>query len=246
MAVGETEKAQQAEEHGYYSESRSLPVSVLSILPLIVLYHVGIVARGYAVRNLAEVWMEGPLGLVGLHAAQVLNVAVLVALAVVLVRGNRSGVPNVLVAVVMVAEAAFYALLLHRSSVVLAQAAYSEARQVFFAINLHGHSPAELLLALGAGVYEELLFRLLMVGGGVLALKKVCMWSTRRSVTVCLIVSSLLFSAVHHIGPLGEPFSGYVFIYRAICGLLLGIVYLSRGFGVAVWTHALYNALVIL
>ena len=63
---------------------------------------------------------------------------------------------------------------------------------------------------------------------------------------VCLVVSSLLFSAAHHLGPLGEPFDAYVFTYRAVCGLLLGIVYLSRGFGVAVWTHALYNALVIL
>ncbi len=219
---------------------------MLSILPLIVLYQVGIVARGYAVRNLAEVWLEGPLGLLGLHAAQVLNVAVIVALGVVLVRGNRSGVPNVLVALVMVAEAAFYALLLHRSGVVLAQAAYSEARHVMFAIHLNVQSPADLLLALGAGVYEELLFRLLMVGGGVLLLQKVFKWGTAPSVTLCLLVSSLIFSAVHHIGPLGEPFNGYVFTYRAVCGLLLGIVYLSRGFGVAVWTHALYNALVIL
>ena len=58
--------------------------------------------------------------------------------------------------------------------------------------------------------------------------------------------SSLLFSAVHHLGPLGEPLDGYVFTFRAICGLLLGVVYLTRGFGLAVWTHSLYNALVVL
>jgi hypothetical protein len=243
MAVEESERPQEL-EHGYYSESRSLPLSVVSILPLIVVYHVGIVARGYAVRNLAEVWLQGPLGLLGLHAAQVLNLAVIIALGVVLVRGNRSGLPNLLIAVVMVAEAAFYALLLHRSGVVLANAVYDGARDVFFAIHLQ--SPADLALALGAGVYEELLFRLLMVGGGSLLLQKVFLWSTGRSVAVSLVVSSLLFSAVHHLGPLGEPFDAYVFTYRAVCGLLLGVVYLSRGFGVAVWTHSLYNALVIL
>ena len=95
-------------------------------------------------------------------------------------------------------------------------------------------------------MYEELVFRLLMVGGGTLVLQKVCRWSPALSMGVCLVISSLLFSAVHHVGPLGEPFDGYVFTFRAICGLLLGVVYLTRGFGVAVWTHALYNALVIL
>ena len=238
-------KARSAEsELGYFSETRSLPLSIVSILPLILLYHVGIVQRNYQVRNMAEVWLAGPLGLAGLHVAQVVNVAVIIALIVVLWRSDHTGIPSLLLVPVMVAEAGLYALVLHRGSVVLAQAVYDGARQVFFAVNLK--SPAELFLALGAGVYEELVFRLLMVGGGSLLLQKVCRWSPALSVGVCLAASSLLFSAVHHMGPLGEPFDGYVFTFRAICGLLLAVVYLTRGFGVAVWTHSLYNALVIL
>ena len=231
-------------ELGYFSESRSLPLSIVSILPLAMLYQIGIVQRGYAVRNMAEVWLEGPFGLIGLHAAQVLNVAVILALVIVLWRSDHTGIPSLMLVPVMIAEAAVYALLLHRSSVVLAQAVYSEAHRVFFAIHLK--SSAELLLALGAGVYEELLFRLLMVGGGALLLQKVFLWDRTRSVAACLVGSSLLFSAVHHLGPLGEPLDGYVFTFRAICGLLLGVVYLTRGFGLAVWTHSLYNALVVL
>jgi membrane protease YdiL (CAAX protease family) len=61
-----------------------------------------------------------------------------------------------------------------------------------------------------------------------------------------LVVSSVLFALVHHIGPLGEPLESYSFVYRALCGMLLGTLFLVRGFGVAVWTHAIYNALALL
>jgi len=243
MAVADTQTPPEGEP-GYFTESRSLSLSIVSILPLVVLYHVGIVQAGSSVRNLAEVWLEGPLGLVGLQAAQVLNAAIVIALAVVLWRSDRTGMPSLMVALVMILEAAFYALLLHRSGVVLAQALYDGARQVFFAIHLR--PPAQLMLALGAGVYEELVFRLLLIGGLSRALQKVCLWSVPRSLAVSLVASSLLFSLVHHVGSLGEPFDGYIFVYRAVCGLLLGVVYVTRGFGVAVWTHAIYNALVIL
>jgi len=243
MTVADAERPPQ-EEPGYFTESRSLSLGIVSILPLVLVYHLGIVRAGSSVRNLAEVWLEGPLGLVGLQAAQVLNAAIVIALAIVLWRSDRTGMPSLLVALVMVAEAALYALLLHRSSVVLTHVVYDGTRQVFFAIRLR--PPAELMLALGAGVYEELLFRLLLIGGVSTVLQKLCLWSVPRSLAVSLVVSSLLFSLVHHVGALGEPFDGYVFAYRAVCGLLLGLIYLTRGFGMAVWTHAIYNALVIL
>ena len=99
---------------------------------------------------------------------------------------------------------------------------------------------------MGAGVYEELVFRLALIGGGALLLRKVFLWNRRFSVAVMLVISSLLFAAAHHVGPLGEPVESYSFLYRAVCGLLLGLVFLGRGLGVAAWTHSLYNALVML
>jgi len=228
----------------YHQESRSFAFGIVSILPLIVLYHCGIVQAGYSVRNIAEVWLTGPLGLVGLTAAHVLNVVLVVALVAVLWRGDRSASSGFLIVGTMVAEAALYAGLLYRAAPALAGIVDERASQVLFAIGFRSSGP--LLVALGAGVYEELFFRLLLMGGGAWVLHKVFMWDRKWSVAVALVISSLLFAAAHHIGPLGEEFRTYDFAFRAICGALLGIVFLVRGLGVAVWTHAIYNAMAML
>ena len=247
------------DEFNYYTESKSLGLSIVSILPLVVIYHLGIVQRGHSVRIMAEVWLEGPLGLIGLQAAHLLNIAVVVALIAVLWRGERAGGPNLLVVLIMVAEGALYALALHRGGGALTDAVYSEGRQIFFAARsapsplgamqlgpLRLDAPAELMLALGAGVYEELVFRLLLIGGGSFALSRLFDWNEGLTLAIAVIVSALLFSAMHHVGPFGDDFRTYTFLFRAVCGFLLGLIFVLRGFGVAVWTHAVYNALIVL
>ena len=56
-----------------------------------------------------------------------------------------------------------------------------------------------------------------------------------------LVLSALIFSAFHYIGPLGDAFTLPSFTFRAIAGLLLSGLYAGRGFGIAAWTHALYD-----
>jgi membrane protease YdiL (CAAX protease family) len=230
----------------YYAESRSFALGLLSVLPIVVLYHLGIVRSGHGARNMAEVWLEGPLSLVGLEAAHLLNVALLVAFIAVLVRGRDAGPPNLLLILGIIGEGAAYAALLYKAAPMVAGLVDDRASTVFFSIEmfLPGRTH-DYLLALGAGVYEELVFRLLLLGGGTALLSKVFMWERRWSVGVMLAISSLLFAAAHHIGPYRDPVESYSLIYRTVCGALLGAIFLTRGFGIAVWTHAIYNALVM-
>jgi len=104
----------------------------------------------------------------------------------------------------------------------------------------------KLVLSVGAGVWEELVFRLVILGGlhwlGVRALK-LRGWV---SLVLALAISSLLFSIAHHIGPLGEPFRLGVFTYRVMAGLFFGALFQFRGLPIAVWTHALYDIYVML
>jgi membrane protease YdiL (CAAX protease family) len=97
------------------------------------------------------------------------------------------------------------------------------------------------MLSLGAGVFEELLFRVLLMGGMVWFCVKV--WRCPRSVALLLsgALSSLIFSAFHYVGALGDPFSLESFLFRFWAGACLATVYGVRGFGIAVWTHALYD-----
>lgn len=100
--------------------------------------------------------------------------------------------------------------------------------------------PAQLVVSLGAGLYEELLFRVLLVSGlvaGGVALG----WKRPVAVGVALAASALIFSAFHYVGPLGDAWSLESFTFRAVAGLVLSGIYVARGFGIVAWSHALYD-----
>jgi membrane protease YdiL (CAAX protease family) len=95
----------------------------------------------------------------------------------------------------------------------------------------------------GAGIYEEVLFRLLLLS----ALR----WLGRQAelpawgaLALAGLVSALLFSLAHHVGLQGEVFDAQVFLFRTLAGLYFAALYLCRGFGIAVGAHAGYDVLV--
>lgn len=105
--------------------------------------------------------------------------------------------------------------------------------------------PTRLMLSLGAGLYEELFFRVLLVAaianGGRLALGL----SARGAGIVAVALGALLFSAFHYVGPYGDPLALGSFTYRAVAGVVFSALYLTRGFGITAWTHALYDVWVM-
>jgi hypothetical protein len=103
----------------------------------------------------------------------------------------------------------------------------------------------QLVISLGAGLYEELLFRVLLVAAFV-ALGKYLKWKRPVSIGVAIVGSALIFSGFHYIGPLGDQLTLASFTFRAVAGLLLSGLYVARGFGIAAWTHALYDIAVTL
>lgn len=101
---------------------------------------------------------------------------------------------------------------------------------------------AGVIMSAGAGLHEELVFRLAGIAG-VARLWLGAQWkSPSLKLLALLLATSLLFSAVHHIV---EPFRFTVFVFRTVAGLLFGSLFLLRGFAVAAWTHALYDVWVI-
>lgn len=104
---------------------------------------------------------------------------------------------------------------------------------------------ARLALSLGAGVHEELVFRLAMVPAIAWLLGKAGGLSRFVSLLAAFVVSSLLFSAAHHIIG-GEPWTLAAFVYRFFCGMIFATLFQFRGFAVAVYTHALYDIYVML
>jgi hypothetical protein len=104
--------------------------------------------------------------------------------------------------------------------------------------------PAALLIGfLGAGVYEEALFRLLLVPLA-FALLRLMQAPAVLASTLAVTASALLFSLAHHAGTPGETFTWFAFIFRWAAGVYFAWVFVLRGFGIAVGTHAAYDILV--
>ena len=96
---------------------------------------------------------------------------------------------------------------------------------------------------LGAGIYEELLFRLLLL--------PVVVWIIQRAgasrgmaMLQGIVLTSLLFSVAHNIGPSGESFRWFSFVFRFMAGAFFATLFTYRGFGIAVGTHAGYDLMI--
>lgn len=106
-----------------------------------------------------------------------------------------------------------------------------------------------LVMSLGAGFYEELAFRVVLFGLGFALLKAIfrpqSRWKRALLGVIWAAAGALVFSGWHHLGPLGEPFELRAFVFRAVCGLAFTLIYATRGFAPAVWTHVLYDVWVL-
>ena len=68
--------------------------------------------------------------------------------------------------------------------------------------------------------------------------------SPQMSMVLAIAISSLLFSAAHHVGPYGEwPIRWPHFVFRTLAGVFFALVYVYRGFGIAAGSHAAYDIL---
>jgi hypothetical protein len=101
----------------------------------------------------------------------------------------------------------------------------------------------QVITFVGAGIYEEVLFRLILFSGLIWLMRHV-QFSAFKAVPLAALASAMIFSAAHHVGPFGEAFDSYVFLFRTLAGLYFALLYQLRGFGIAVGTHAAYDVLV--
>src|SRR5262249_50871765 len=102
---------------------------------------------------------------------------------------------------------------------------------------------AKLVTFVGAGIYEEILFRLVLFSG-VSLLLQLALLPKPGAVLLAAFISALMFAGAHHVGPYGEKMDTYVFLFRTMAGIFFAFVYQFRGFGVAAGAHASYDVLV--
>jgi hypothetical protein len=112
-------------------------------------------------------------------------------------------------------------------------------------LSLVARGPADLfsnvILSIGAGLFEEFVFRLALVSAALFLLQR--LWnvplSAAQVVGVCF--AAAVFSAAHHFGPGAPPYDHLDFLFRVAAGIYLGAVYILRGFATAAIVHAAFN-----
>ena len=233
----------------YWAVTREPRYALALVLPMMAAYQVGLIVlahlgqKTYEVRNAADLFLENVLGVSGVGGQIASGAAVIGVLVGWQVLWRQAWGIRFLYVGGMLLEALFCALVLLLS--------YRLATGLFRQVPLTAGGSirglaGQLMLSLGAGVYEEFLFRLLLIG----CLTYLLRWARAgrvSSAVVASLVAAVTWSLFHMVGEEGwEALAPLTFLVRASAGLVFAGLFFGRGFGVTTATHALFNVIRIL
>ena len=227
----------------YWRFSRSAYYSVVSALPLLVVYEILVImtqSRYWGIRNAADMWIRTFLMAFDLRAQHLTFVMIGIAFALIPVAKTRSyGVKlKANFFLLMLAEAFTYSL-------VLGGVLQSILRLSGLAAGGSGNGALQnFALSLGAGLFEEIIFRVLLLNLLFFLLNYIFKNKVTTAV-ISVLAASFLFSLSHYIGSMADSWELYSFMFRWIAGMIFTVLYFIRGFAITAYTHALYDIWVL-
>ena len=232
----------------YLRESRRPLVSLAFIVPILATYEAGVLLLGAdTVRNGADVWLRGFLDNLGFShyfLLPVLTVALLLAWHHV---SRERWQVSAIVLYGMVLECVLLA------GALLAAAEMQGNLVAAWSYDAHPAAPLAIVWSkmsflgrlvgfFGAGIYEEVLFRLMLLPA-VAGLLGAMLGGPKLARVAAVVITSAVFALAHYVGPQGETFEWFSFAFRAMAGGFFCVLFTLRGFGIAAGTHALYDIL---
>jgi len=246
----------------YFAHSRSAYYGAWCALPLLAAYEALLrlegPSHGMQVRNAADVWLRVLLESLGLRPVQATLVMMgLVAAAIPVLRRGGMRLDARYLAL-MLGEALIYSLalgvvinlvlygLVYTWMAAGASMAASLALPWERALAMPGSRDllGGIALSLGAGLFEEFAFRVVLLTV-LLALFRL-VFRPRWAALFAIVLAALIFALAHYGGAMGEPFSVHSLLYRWLAGLLFTLLYYQRGFAITAYAHALYDIWVLL
>ncbi len=257
-----------------YFERTSRPIyALVFLLPFIVFYEIGTILINTDVLNqtqdrvVAFIWLQsfldGYLGLGSRFAwvAPPLTV-VIVLLALQLTSGKRwyfvpadigpmaiesilLGVPLIVLSMILSGPAEPKSNVC--SSFLISEGLRSATSQIRGSGAINQSLLANLVTGIGAGIYEELIFRLILICILMMLFQDLLRFEHNNSIVLSILISAALFSAHHHIVfvngqfALIAPFDWTVFGFRTIAGVYFAVLFAIRGFGITAGAHAFYD-----
>lgn len=226
--------------------------SLYFLLPLLVLYEIGAVLllaksgmQLTAARLLGQFF--GLFGVTGVHLPAFAIVAVLIGWHIA--RKKDPWAPEPKLYAFMFLESAFLSIPLFVLMTVLFRHPAAAAATNGLLAALPSYEAMDwtkwrltMVIALGAGLYEELVFRLMAIALITVVAEDLLALPKEACIGLAVGLSSLGFALVHF-GP-DNPFEVTLFLFYFVTGVYFAAIYLSRGFGIVVGVHALYDVLV--
>ena len=228
----------------YLLKSRTSFYSFLFTLPLFFLYEVNILFLSWddilVVRNGADFLMRNILesfDIYGLYGLGLVFFLGLLVTYIFFIKEDQQQVVNVNFLFIMLAESMLWSVVLY----------FLLFKFMVLLMNPVGKTILQqVTLAIGAGIYEEFLFRVLLIAGLSGILGFVFMWDKTFKNIIAVVLSGGIFSAFHFMGEYGDFFSMELFLIRFFAGLILGVLYMYRGFGITAYTHSIYDLIVLI
>ena len=227
----------------YWSETHSPLYSFIFTLPLFMLYELGMVLLSaediVELRNGADVLMRQVMGLFGIYGVYGFSATFMVGFTIAFIRQKKHLKSMVIrgeYLLTMFFESVLYSALLFFLLGIFQTLLMSPTSKLLF---------QQIVLSLGAGIYEEFVFRVVMITGIAALLGLVLQWKQSAQYAGAVLIAAAIFSMFHFVGDYGDVFSFNMFFIRLIAGILLGFVYAMRGFGIAAYTHAIYDLVVL-
>ena len=227
----------------YWRYSRSAYYSAVAALPLLVIYEILIVlsqSRYWGIRNAADVWLRTFLMAFDLQAQHITFVLIGISLALIPIAKSRArGIKlKANYFTLMFAECLTFSLVL---GVVL--------QSILRLGGLSSGGPGSglmqnLALSVGAGLFEEIIFRVILLNLLFLLLSPLFKKKLVAAV-FSVLVASFLFSLSHYVGSMADTWQLYSFMFRWAAGLLFTVLYFVRGFAITAYTHVLYDIWVL-
>ena len=227
----------------YWRYSRSAYYSAVAALPLLVIYEILIVISQspyWGIRNAADVWIRTFLMAFELQAQHITFVLIGISLALIPIAKSRAGGIKL--------KANYFALMFAEClafSLVLGVVLQSILRLGGLSFGGPGSGLMQnLALSVGAGLFEEIIFRVILLNLLYLLLSTLLRKKVVAAV-VSVLLASFLFSLSHYVGTMADTWQLYSFMFRWAAGLLFTILYFVRGFAIVAYTHALYDIWVL-
>ena len=227
----------------YYLQSRSHFFGLILILVILIIYEAS--SASLPVRNSAELLIKRVLWFSGLQQNWLLGLAYAFLLWGAYYRAKQQELLEFKISYFpgAVFESLCYALLF--GSIVNLLSHNLTIKFLLMSSDIASDLPAKMTLALGAGIYEELVFRLGLIGAMLFLFKRLLPGKPIVYEILAVIIAALLFAGFHYMGG-REEITTDSFLFRFYAGIILGTIFLSRGIGIAAYTHAFYDLFFVL